>query len=235
MKLIDSNTSFKLALIEEDLNGDQTQKSFAKVCKHAEKAISPSGIGSEFFTQYSAIPQESSEFFERVMEDMLDNYMIAGFVLKKMNLHRGAPLIAWASLNKMKYEGFKGEIATIRSLMWAGFDPSARSGPEGATALHSMCNLRWGYGAHPRAVRHLIQGGADVNAIGGNGDTPLTTLSGNQGWNDQIDQCFRLLLDAGARPDIASTDGTTARGLLNEMQRDFPDVLRAKLIDDMKS
>ena len=235
MTPIHDDNSFKIALIQEDLQGDQTSESFAKVCVQAEKMVSAHEIGSNFTHAYSAMFSDGKALVEQIKSDMLDNYMIAVFILKKMQFPTNTPLIAWAASNKMEWEGLHGEIATMRALMWAGFDPSVPDPGNGTTALHAMCNLKWGQGAHSRAIQHLIDGGADVNAPSKTGDTPLITLCGHTGWSNAMTEAFKRLYNAGADADIKSHDGVSAWGLLNTMQKECPDALRGAFIAEVEA
>src|SRR5690606_9384111 len=56
-------------------------------------------------------------------------------------------------------------------------------------------------------VKVLLDAGADVNARGRSGQTPLTWLAGRNGADVML---AGLLMDAGARADIADDDGWNA-------------------------
>lgn len=234
MTAIHNDNSFKIALITEDLQGDQSKEAFAAVCEQAKRAMSAHEIGNDFRREYGRRLSDPDSLLSKVKTDMMDNYMIAAFVCIEMGFPKNLPVIAWASLNKMDFQGLHGEIACMRALMWAGFDVNAQSGGAGMTALHAMCNLQWGGGAHPRAVRHLIENGADVNiAIEQTGDTPMITLCGHTGWGDDLDHTFRMLFNAGADVEAKANDGSSARILLQMCQKENPHPLRAQLIADL--
>lgn len=234
MAIIHDDNSFKLALITEDLQGDQSIKSFAAVCEEAKRAMSAHDIGDDFRRSYAQRFDDPSRLLSQIKSDMMDNYMIGAFVCMEMDMPKRMPLIAWAAMNKMEFQGLHGEIACMRALMWAGYDVNARAEENGATALHAMCNLKWGGGAHPRAVYHLLENGADVNiAVEKSGDTPLITLCGHTGWSEDLDQTFRLLFNAGANVETEAKDGSTAWSLLQACQEQNPHPLRAELIEEL--
>lgn len=234
MAAIHNDNTFKIALITEDVNGDQTAESFARVCEQAMAALKAHEIGSDFERSYAELTRTPDRFWEKIRSDMHDNYMIGAFVLIKGKLPVHQPLIAWASMNRMEFPGLHEEISLMRALMWAGFDPSAPASPEsGITALHAMCNKRYGSGCHPRAVHHLIQGGADVNAQSSNGDTPLITLCGHTGWGEEMSECFKMLYQGGADAEKKSDDGIGAWSLLQKMQREHPHPERQAFIAEL--
>lgn len=234
MAIIHDDNSFKLALITEDLQGDQSKKSFAAVCEKAKSAMSAHDIGDDFRRSYAKLLNDPPSFLGQLKTDMMDNYMIGAFVCMEMKVPKKIPLIAWAAMNKMEFQGLHGEIACMRALMWGGYDVNAATEETGVTALHAMCNLKWGGGAHPRAVYHLIENGAEVNiAAEKSGDTPLITLCGHTGWGEDLDQTFRLLFNAGADVEVKAKDGSTAWSLLQMSQRGNPHPLRAQLIEEL--
>lgn len=108
----------------------------------------------------------------QIRADMMDNYMIAAFACMELGVPKHFPLIAWAALNKMDFEGLHGEIACMRALMWGGFDVNGQTPEGGISALHAMCNLKWGRGAHPRAVHHLTAKLGVQTTLGASGYPP---------------------------------------------------------------
>lgn len=235
MVVIHDDSSFKMALISEDLQGDQTKASFAKVCEEAMQAMSAHEIGSDFQRVYNRLAGDPEQFYRQVKSDLWDNYMIGGFVLMRSDIPESTPLIAWASLNRMEFPGLHGEISLMRALMWGGFDPSATTNGQerGITALHAMCSLKYGDGVHVRAIEHLIEGGANVNAVTEAGDTPLITLCGHTGWNDEMSNAFKVLYNAGADADQKEDDGPSAWQLLNTLEKQHPHPIRAALIAEV--
>lgn len=232
MNLINDDKSFKFELMSYDLQGGQSAEEFAVVCSGVAGSMSPNGIGEDFRTAYRRLLGTPEALMQQVENDMRDNYVIGAFVCMEMGIPKDWPLIAWAALNKMEFKGLHGEIACIRALMWAGFDVNAQTS-RGISALHAMCNLKWGQGAHPRAISHLIENGANVNLRSAAGDTPLITLCGHTEWSDDIDHSCRMLLDAGADMEIEADDGTSAWVLIQKLQKQFPDPMRRLLIDEL--
>ncbi|WP_409028532.1 hypothetical protein OX462_12290 [Janthinobacterium sp. SUN098] len=233
MVSINDDKSFKLALITEDLQGDQSKDGFAAVCEQARAAMDTHDIGSDFRRAYLNCMSNPTILVSQVQADMMDNYMIAAFACIELGLSKHFPLIAWAALNKMDFEGLHGEIACMRALMWGGFDVNGQTQESGISALHAMCNLKWGKGAHPRAVHHLIENGANVDIQSATGDTPMITLCGNATWNEDIDRTFYLLFDAGADLEMEADDGASAWLLLQSQQKKKPHPLREQLISDL--
>jgi hypothetical protein len=230
---IHNDQSFKLALIMEDLQGDQSREGFAVVCEQARNAMSPHDIGGDFHRAYQSHAGNPARLLRQVESDMMDNYMIGAFVGMAMGLPKHLPLIAWAALNKMDFEGMHGEIVCMRALMWGGFDVNAQIPESGISALHAMCNLKWGHGAHDRAVHHLIENGADVNIQSTSGDTPIITLCGHSTWGEGIDRTFRMLFNAGADIAIEANDGASAWLLLQRQQEANPEPLRGQHVSEL--
>jgi hypothetical protein len=54
MASINDDKSFKLALITEDLQGDQSKDGFTVVCEQARAAMSAHDIGSDFRRAYQS-------------------------------------------------------------------------------------------------------------------------------------------------------------------------------------
>lgn len=156
---------------------------------------------------------------QRVEFDLYDNYFhaaVAGVVAARIHEPaKGLPLLAWAAFNKHSYRGYKDEIAILRMLLGAGYDPNAQDN-NGMTALHYMASMQNYPFSHPRAVRLLIEAGANPNIQNERGDSPLCYLCGNQRWTDELNHSAIMLLDAGANPRLAANDGATPLGLLKE-------------------
>jgi hypothetical protein len=92
-----------------------------------------------------------------------------------------------------------GRIEEIRALIQSGADPNQRAGVNDWTPLmHAIHKQQRG------SVRALLEGGADVNAFGGDSN-PLIMAAG---YGDT--ETVRLLLDHGAKPELATRQGVTA-------------------------
>lgn len=156
---------------------------------------------------------------QRIESDLYDNYFDAAVAgVEAARIHepaKGLPLLAWAAFNKHSYGGYKNEIAILRMLLGAGYDPNAQDN-RGMTALHYMASMQTYPYSHPRAVRLLIKAGANPNIRNERGDSPLCFMTGNRKWTDELNRSAILMLDAGANPHLAANDGTTPFGMLIE-------------------
>ncbi len=90
-----------------------------------------------------------------------------------------------------------GDLGTIRSLIAQGADPNAAAGQNNwSPLLHAIHK-------HQNAsVEALLDGGADINRLSGDGITPLMMAAG-YGYSDTV----QLLLRRGANPKIADPGG----------------------------
>ncbi len=162
---------------------------------------------------------------------LYDNYAhFALAAIKHGDRKTKAPLIAWAAFNKHSYQGWKDEVAIVRSLALAGFDPNLPDASS-QTPLHLMSFMKVFPNSSPRAVRVLLKKGADANARNRNGDTPLTYLCAAEGITDRMYETAVMLLEAGADPLAKSNDGATPYSLLLQCQQKNPDGRRGMLID----
>ena len=156
---------------------------------------------------------------EQVERDLHDNYFHAALAgVAAARIHEPAkqlPLLAWAAFNKNAYQGYKDEIAVLRMLLWAGYDPNAQD-ERGMSALHYMASMKNHPYSHPRAVRLLLNAGANPNIRNVRGDSALCYLSGNQQWSGALTRTAAMLLGGGADPLLAANDGATPLGLLKE-------------------
>ena len=221
---------FQCELMEEFQN-DQV---WGQLCEYATTMDNAHQISSSFTEKYNGFvqAQDHNGLMGALRADMLDNYIVGAFAAKKMGFNKpGVPMVAWAANNKKDFAGLRGEIGLIRYLIWAGFDVNAPVPGSGATALHLMCNTKWGDGCHPRAIRALLMNGAtvDVKATG-NGDTALATLSGAILWSDAHQWIASVLLQQGANFRSVSNDGATPLSLMVQNQATHPDPKRAALI-----
>ena len=90
-----------------------------------------------------------------------------------------------------------GDLATIRTLIAHGSDPNEAAGQNNwSPLLHAIHK-------HQNAsVEALLDGGADINRLSGDGITPLMMAAG-YGYTDTV----QLLLRRGANPKIADPGG----------------------------
>ena len=230
---MDSESAFKMALFQADLKIEFLEASaWAVACEAAAAQDDAHEVSEGFQRRYMAAYEtgKGPGLIKELCTDMMDNYIVGAFAARKMGVPRDLPLVAWAARNKKDFPGWHGEIATIRTLLWAGFDPSTPDPSTTLTPLHCMVSLGWGEGVHSRAVQMLLLAGADPQARNRNGDTPLMTLCGNVAWNDSCRNAFEWLVEYGADPRDKSADGETAVSLLKQCQAQSPDVGRALLI-----
>lgn len=103
----------------------------------------------------------------------------------------------------------KGEVNTVRALLEAGADVSARDSA-GGTALHIavVCG-------HMEASRVLLEGGSDSNAIDLGTNTPLHMLASPTAKGASAELAI-LLLEWGASVDIKNSEGLTAVSAAHE-------------------
>jgi len=192
---------------------------WAELCEFALEADEELGTSTPYLEQYSALVKEQKfpEALSAMLYDLRDNRILAAMAIHRAGLPNQMQLVAAAAYNKQNYQGLKDEFAVTRFLVWSGFDVNVPDPSTGMTALHMFASTNVMPGSHPRAVRWLIEHGADVDAVNENGDTPLAFLCGNQGWGEAQDQSFELLMQAGANPFVRSKDGQSPMGLLAQM------------------
>lgn len=194
-----------------------------------EKAVSFANDSPEFSRTLSLS-------LDHLEADLLDNY-IHGALAAVLSAHENEsvltrPLLAAAAYNKHAYKGYGDEIACLRMLLWAGFDPNAQD-ESGMAALHYMASQKHLPASHPRAVRLLLEAGANPNLQNVRGDSPLCYLSGNEKWTGALHDSALMLLSAGADPNLPSADGATAISLMIAADAQMPDEYRAYLIEKL--
>jgi hypothetical protein len=165
---------------------------------------------------------------------LLDNYVLAAIAAFRAGVHGRHPLVAWAAANKREFPGIGNgvdfETGTLRFLQWAGADVSMPDPESKMTALHCMASLTHGRGSAPRAVKRLLDGGANPAAKNIRGDTPLAYMCGMSVWGEAQRETFQLLVRAGGDPLAQSDDGGTAIDLLKMVQDISPQPMRLALI-----
>jgi hypothetical protein len=158
---------------------------------------------------------------------LYDNYLHAAFAAaiaaRKNPQIKKLPLLAEAAFNKHSYLGWMDEIACLRLLLWAGFDPNARN-DSGDTALIYMASLRTRLVSHPRAIRLLLGVGANPNLTNKMGDTALCYLSGNKNWFAAHTVAAWQLLDGGANPFVKANDGECAYSMWQRHKQGSKDI-----------
>jgi hypothetical protein len=205
---------------------------WAIVCEAAAKrAVSLAEDSPEFARNLSQSLSPGG-----LQDALYDNYLfgaLAGvFAAHADNSIQAMPALAWAAFNKHSYQGYRDEIACLRMLLWAGFDPNAQD-ERGMTALHYMASQQHLPASHPRAVRLLLEAGSNPNLQNVRGDTPLCYLSGNEKWTGALHDSALMLLSAGADPNLPSADGATAISLMIAADAQMPDEYRAYLIEKL--
>ena len=163
-----------------------------------------------------------------------DNYfdVALNVALQKKEL-ADQPVLAWAAFNKSSYSGYSDEIAVVRLLIAAGFNPNLQDGSLN-TALHYMCWWKPWPCSSPRGVRLLLKAGADPNIQNHNGDNPLAVMAGSHPWPPILTESAMLLLANGANPHLPTNDGLSALKILKQIEADSPDENRAALIEVME-
>jgi hypothetical protein len=151
-----------------------------------------------------------------VREDLWDNYFRAALsVALAGNKFKSSPVVAWAAFNKHEYTGLEDEIAVIRFLLWAGFNPNVPD--EGNNyPMHFMAFFKHGSGSHPRAIRLLLKAGANPNLRRSNGDSPLTYLCAATRLTDDMLLSAERMLEGGADWNQKSYDGVSPKSLVEE-------------------
>lgn len=235
--MFDSEQRTKMSLFELDLNADaQTSDTWAGLCEMAVEEGGAHGVFDRFETKYRVLLRAGDlpALCATLKADMLDNYIIGAFAAGNVKVPLDIPMIAWSAWNKREYAGLRGEIATIRSLIWMGFAPSAQD-ETGASALHYMVNIKYGTGCNARALQYLLEAGADPNIATDAGDTPLITLCGAVEWSDERSECMKLLVRGGANPFWQSGDGATPLSVLETCESQFPHPDRHWFISALKA
>lgn len=194
---------------------------WGQVCKKAlEKAI-------QFAEDSPSFAGDLNLPAAKIMAALNDNYVFgalaAVFAAARNKEAKAWPVLAEAAFNKNRYVGFQDEIACLRMLLWAGFDPNAQD-EQGRTALHFMASLKNLPGSHPRAVRLLLKAGIDPNLKNEIGDTALCYMAGNESWLDAMDETAWMLLRNGANPLLKANDGSSAYTLWKQKRNYNQDI-----------
>jgi ankyrin repeat protein len=115
--------------------------------------------------------------------------------------------------DKQKYDivtiaAVNDDVAFLKVALALGCDPKAITSPYNGTALIAAAHL-----GHHRSVAELIMAGAPLDHVNNIGLTALieAVVLGDGGANHQA--TVRMLLDAGANPNIADRTGATPLAL----------------------
>ena len=118
------------------------------------------------------------------------------------------------------YQVINGNRGTVKYLLQQGADPNTRNPDDGSPALTLAVA-----GNDIQMAMVLIKNGADVNAKGRDGQTPLMhAAQGTLGLDDMV----RLLIARGADVNIKTRTGDTALGIAERMGNEhIVELLRA--------
>lgn len=125
-----------------------------------------------------------------------DNAQVAGLVRQGADPNAAGD----KGVNPLQFALLAQNRDGMRALLEVGADPN-RPGLGGATAMHMAA-----VADDPEYLRLLLDHGGDPNAR--HGQTGATPLAGAAG--PRTDAQFRMLLEAGADPDLADRGGNTA-------------------------
>lgn len=209
---------------------------WAALCDFAVEADEELGTSTQYLARYGTLVKEQKfqEALDAMVYDLRDNKIFAAMAIHQAGLPKQMPLVSAAAYNKQNYQSIKDEFAVTRFLVWSGFDINVPDPSTGMTALHMFASTNVMPGSHPRAVRWLIEHGADVDAVNERGDTPFAFLCGKQGWGEAQDKCFELLLRAGSDPFAQSEDEASPFSLLAQMNEQEHSDLRAARLDQLR-
>jgi hypothetical protein len=205
------------------------------LCEFAVEADQELGVSTPYLEQYSALVKEQKfpEALSAMLYDLRDNRILAAMAIHRAGLPNQMQLVSAAAYNKQNYQGLKDEFAVTRFLVWSGFDINIPNPSTGMTALHKFASTNVPPGSHPRAVRWLIEHGADVDAVNEDGNTALGLLCGQQTWGEAQDQSFELLMQAGSDPFAQAKDGVSPFASLVQMNVEEHSDVRVARIDQL--
>ena len=102
----------------------------------------------------------------------------------------------------LHYAALSGALAEVRALLAEGADVAVTD-KQGFTPLHFACQEN-----RPEVVKVLLDGDAPVDPVDQWGNTPLWRAVFNAKGDARI---VRLLIQAGADPDVQNASGRTPR------------------------
>ncbi|OYU44908.1 MAG: hypothetical protein CFE44_10405, partial [Burkholderiales bacterium PBB4] len=226
----------KMLLYYGDLSEDfADDDEWGALCEFALEADEELETSTPYLAQYSALVQERKfpEALSAMVYDLRDNRILAAMAIHRAGLPKQTPLVSAAAYNKQNYQGLKDEFAVTRFLVWSGFDINIPNPSTAMTALHKFASTNVPPGSHPRAVRWLIEHGADVDAVNEDGNTALGLLCGQQTWGEAQDQSFELLMQAGSDPFAQAKDGVSPFASLVQMNVEEHSDVRVARIDQL--
>ena len=237
MKL-NTEHNVKMALFQQDLVATMQDRDAWKIFVDEIVKSDPDGQAcADFEKTYRALAVDGdpNALYGQLYSDQMDNYIMGTFAACRMDIPKDTPLVAWAAENKRLYKGLHGEIANLRTLLIMGFNPNVTDGTSGNTAMHNMCGLKWGDGVHVRAIKVLLESGANPNIPNVNGDTPFNYLCGSHPFTDHVQAALLMMLAAGADPSIKAADGADALHVLKLTENFEPDPARLALIKKIEN
>lgn len=230
----DPETGFKMLLHVGDLSeAFASDEDWGALCEFAMKIEEERDESIPFMTRYKQAMDRGGfdGMTDAIHSDLHDNHIFAAMGLHRFGIAKNMRFIPAAAYNKHSFDGLEGEFALVRFLHWSGFNINAVDAETGMSALHYFASLQYPPYAHTRAVKWLLEHGANPNVQNAQGDTPLTYLSGNNKWSEKLTVCMVALMEAGANPLLESEDGSTPLSLLKEGEASNPHEARTLVID----
>ena len=134
------------------------------------------------------------------------------------DIHLQLFVTTYVPISLLHYAAKHGHPETIKLLIDAGADIHAKT-IHGSTPLHYAADSH-----NPGAVKALIMQGADYNATDNKNQTPLhvAVITGDVQSTVNI-PCAKILLLAGANPDLKDIHGKTALESLYTGRHHLPD------------
>ncbi len=218
-----------------DLSGDfPSDEEWSEFCEFLVECGRENDLALRFSTEYKNAQFSRDVGAEIVMlqSDMVHNEIWAAVGAYTTGLFNFSELdlIPASAYHRHVRSGLKDEFAAMRFLHWCGCNVNAFD-EDGMTALHYVSKLLVDPGSNPRAVKWLIEHGADVNARNNLGETPMDFLAGSEKWTSEIQQAFGLLYHAGSDPLKKMENGKCAIDYMEDHQLAKHSMQREEMID----